>query len=141
MGSFVVFGISGVVLLAFVAFKVYERSHTWDVYVRIRSRADAVVVHYVTRLSSWCARVEEQLSFKGVVFASIRTLAVGVAHSARAIEKRAHTLVRATAHHRVLNATTTTRSSFLQEVSSHKKSLDTERIKRETSLTSEGVQE
>lgn len=135
MGALIVFSVSGTALLACITFKLYERTHTLSSYTAARAAADKIVVKYVHQAAIFLARVEEHVSVKGIVFAGVRTIATGVARTAKVIEYRAHRLVRATAHHHVLESAAATRSSFLQQVSSHKKSLDTERIKRETSLT------
>lgn len=137
MWPLVAFSISGTALVACIVFKLFQRSHSLPRYEALRAQGDVFVMRNLAHLRAWGARIEEHLSFKNVVVVSIRTTAVGVLHTARAVEKRAHKIVHTLAHPTVREGGAT-RSSFLQEVSTHKKGLDTERIKRETSMTSEG---
>ncbi len=136
MAAIIAFGISCIALIAFTAFKVYETSHTLEWYVRIRQKGDRIVIRWIGKAQRYSSHLEHYVSPKNVLKASVHTSASVVAKTARKIERHAHQVTRAMTHS-ARRPVVETKSSFLQEVSSHKKNLDTERIKRETSLTSE----
>ncbi len=136
MAAIIAFGISITALALFAAFKFYESTHEVLWYDDLRKKGDAVIVTWVGKMREAIAYFEHYLSLKNIFHFSVHTSASAVAKTARKIEGQAHKVTRAMTHS-ARRPAAETKSSFLQEVSTHKKSLDTERIKRETSLTSE----
>lgn len=133
MWATVAFGISLAALVLFLAFKLFERSHEISAYTSLRQRGDAVVVAAIKRLHHHGSRLEEELSARNVVQKTTHHVATAVAKTARQVEMKAHDVTRKMSRNGAEGRAT--KSSFLQEVSTHKRSLDTDRVKRETSLT------
>ncbi len=133
MSTIITFAIALGALVLFFAYKVLERSRSFPRYQRIRSRADALVVRWGTAVEARIRYVEDKVSLHGVVRDLAHTGAHGVAYAARTVEQRALAATRRLSRNGHRQGTES-RSPFLHEVSSHKSSLDTDRVKRETSL-------
>lgn len=136
MAYITAFGISFAVLTLFLAFKLLEQAHPIAYYTMLRKRADVFVVTALARMRQRIARVERQLSVHNVIRLSIHYVASAIAQFAHIVEVYASDITRQIARNG--NGTArATKSSFLQEVSTHKEGLDTERVRRETSLTND----
>ncbi len=87
----------------------------------------------VTWLQHHRSRLEDELSARAVIQKTTHFIATAIAKAARQVEMRAHDVTRKMSRNGF--GKPGTKSSFLQEVSIHKRGLDTDRVKRETSLT------
>lgn len=132
MGATIAFGVSLGACILFLVFKIFEESRSIALYRSIRHKGDVVVLRVANRIREYVARIEHQLSLKNVFVTTVRYAAVSIARGARRVEERAYDVTRRMSRNGNSRAT---KSSFLQEVSTHKQSLDTERVRRETSLT------
>lgn len=134
MGATVFFSVSLGTCILFLVFKLLDNSQRFPLYRSLRQKGDVVVLQIVNQLRARAARLERQLSIRNVFVAVVKYVAVNVAHGARKVEQHAYDVTRKMARN---GNARTTKSPFLQEVSTHKQSLDTERVRRETSLTDE----
>ncbi|GEM_PF-1107932 len=135
MTATVAFSISLASLILFFVFKYFENSRDFAVYNKFRNKGDVMVISSIKEIRTTLLHIEEHFSFKKVIYKTLHGIAISVAYVAGGIERQAH---KVTMHmtHRAKKEVRQTRSSFLEEVETHKNGLDTERIKRETSLTS-----
>lgn len=140
MAAIIAFGISVVLLGSFLGFKVLEQRKNLFWYAGFRTKADVVVLETIERLEGRAQRLEEQLSLKNIFNIVVHRVASVVAHVARTIEGHAEDVTRKMSRNGNGHARTT-RSSFLHEVETHKNGLDTERVRRETSLTEREIVE
>ena len=132
IASIVAFGISLLLLIAFLGFKTLQQSREIEIYARARERADKAVMHMFRSLKERLVHLEEQLSIGNIVRVVLHYGAEGVARTAGRIESHAADVSMKVS--RSSRAARTTRSSFLSEVETHKNGLDTERVRRETRL-------
>jgi len=135
MAAIIAFYISLAALIVFLAFKMFERSRPLSGYVSLRSKGDVVVLSVLTNLRERAEYLEDQLSMHNVVRVTTQHAALTLAHAARYVEVWAYDLTRKMSRNG--GGARATNSSFLREVSSHKKNLDTDRVRRESSLTSD----
>lgn len=127
------FYISLALLLVFIALKAFEHSHSFTRYEAFRRVLDAYVVKSAVRVhTQWC-RIAHAVSVDTLTRVLVHHAARATATAARGIEREAHELSK-----RVARGTNggarKERSSYLSEVETHKNSLDTDRVKRETKL-------
>ena len=134
MTPVIAFSVSLGAMMLFVSFKLIEQSWTLAAYRSFRTSADKLVVKCAKHVMKRMTKIEQHLSMTNVVYVTIEHAATAVARTAQRIEHHAHEVTRRmarSAHGKMRE----TQSPFLQEVSTHKNGLDTERVKRETSLT------
>lgn len=136
MAYITAFGVSFAALVLFLAFKLFERSYPMTSYATLRKKADVLVTMAFVRIREHTMRIEHQLSVHNVVRLSVHYVASAIAQVARTVEVHASDVTRKIARNGNGEARAT-KSSFLQEVSTHKEGLDTDRIRRETSLTND----
>ncbi len=122
--------------VAFITLKHFSLLENVEVYKRVRSKGDAKVVKYA-RIAK---KSTENIDFGALVIFTMRRSIHLVAHIiatvAKSVENNARKVTGAMAYSKE-EVSMREGSSFLKEVSIHKKGLDTDRIKRETTLTSE----
>ena len=134
MGAIIAFSISLGAMVLFVAFKLFEQSRTLPSYVAMRERGDKAVITAAKRVHKHYAKFEQHVSLDKLLYYIVHHFAASLARGARRTEQYAHDITRRMS--RNVNGTArATNSSFLQEVSTHKQNLDTDRVRRETSLT------
>ena len=133
MEAIVTFAISAVLIVLFLAFKVWELKRKKKVFPRMRKKADSLILTASEKGSRSLGDAYQHLSIQKAAKVSVEHSARAVAFTAQKIESGAQQLAekvsRTNGVHRETN------SNFLREVTSHKNNLDTDRIKRETSLT------
>ncbi|MBL4644442.1 MAG: hypothetical protein JKX80_01085 [Candidatus Pacebacteria bacterium] len=134
MAAIIAFGVSFVALVLFLAFKLFEKSHKITAYASLRKKGDALVVSTAMRLNSRIKNIEKHFSVRSVAELFMHHTATAIARTARSVEMSAQNVTRKMARNGN-GEIPATKSKFLEEVSTHKKNLDTERIRRETSLT------
>ncbi|PCI90107.1 hypothetical protein COB18_01555 [Candidatus Kaiserbacteria bacterium] len=136
MSAIIAFSISLGVLVLFFAFKLFEQPRSLPLYVNLRVKADRLVVMCANEVISRTTNTVGRLSLRNMAHIVLHHTATRVANTARRVEVHAQDMTRKM--NRTSNGVArATRSSFLEEVETHKNGLDTESIKRETSLTSD----
>ncbi len=133
MAAIIAFSTSLVLLVAFLSFKVFEQARTLVGYQAVRVRADRFVRRVAAVVRTRLARVEEHLSLNSLAQQLVRRTASVIAAMARTVEVYAEDVTRRMSRNGN-GVARTTKSLFLEEVATHKSNLDTERVKRETSL-------
>jgi len=134
MASIIAFFVSLTALVIFLAFKVFEHSRNFKKYNTIREKGDIYVVAAIANMRAKSRSIERHLSISNIVSVAAHYIASKVAHTARKVETHAQDVTRKISRNGNGKARET-KSSFLEEVSTHKEGLDTERVRRETSLT------
>jgi len=134
MLSIILFIIVLGLLVTFIGLTFLERvyAHTW--YENLRRHGDKGVAVVNTYITNGIKNVEHSLSLQNMQIVLLQKGTLFVVRLAQHIESKAQDVTRKM--NRTHNITSKTRSDFLQEVATHKQGLDTERIKRETSLAS-----
>lgn len=133
MMAITVFSISLTILILFLAFKLFESTHPIKLYSNLCRKGDVIIISLGKHLHARSKDVEKHLSVKNVLQVFTRHTAVAVARTARAVEARAQNITRKMARDKN-SQTRATSSKFLEEVTTHKRNLDTEQIRRETSF-------
>ncbi|PCI28892.1 hypothetical protein COB52_03075 [Candidatus Kaiserbacteria bacterium] len=135
MMATIAFSVSLASLILFFVFKYFENSRDFEGYNKLRNKGDAMVISSIKEIKTSLLHMEEHFSFKKVIYKTLHGIAISVAYVAGGIERQAH---KVTLHmtHRAKKEVRQTKSEFFEKVETHKNGLDTERIKRETSLTS-----
>ncbi len=136
MMAITAFSISFTVLALFLAFKLFENAHPIKMYSNLRRKGDALVISLAKHLHIQSKDMKKHLSVRNVLQVSTRHTATAVAKAARAVETRAQNITRRMARDNSSNGRPTA-SKFLEEVTTHKQSLDTERVRRENSFDDE----
>jgi len=136
MTPIVAFGISLTALMLFLAFKIFERKHSVKAYTSVRKKGDVLVVSLFKSMQERVRSLEKHLSVRNIFQVFMHHAAGTVARTARSVETGAQNVTRKMARSDD-GSTQATKSKFLEEVSTHKRGLDTERVRRETSLTDE----
>ena len=134
MAAIIAFSISLVLLVLFLSFKLFEHERSFTQYVALRIKADRVVLDAIRSIKEHGNSLERQLSLKNIAYVSVHHVASVIARFARTIENHAQDVTRKMSRNGNGEARTT-KSSFLEEVTTHKNGLDTNRVRRETSLT------
>jgi hypothetical protein len=137
MGAIIAFGVSLTALVLFFVLKLVERTRNIPIYADVRHKGDGMVMAVIAHVRHRKVRIEQELSTRKVVQKTTHYTATAVARIARHVEGKAHEITRKMSPRNGAEGRAT-QSSFLREVSTHKKSLDTDRVKRETSLTRPG---
>ena len=132
MGAVIAFGVSLGALVLFLSFKLWEQSHDMPTYTSVRRRGDTAVTTTLRKVRRYALRLEEELSASRVARRVVHYTARVVARVAQYVEAKAHAISRNVARSTAQGHPT--RSSFLREVSTHKRSLDTQRLKRDTKI-------
>ncbi|MAJ97215.1 hypothetical protein CL644_02635 [bacterium] len=140
MAAIIAFSISLGLLVLFLSFKLFEHERSFTRYVALRVKVDRVVLDAIRSIKEHGNSLEKQLSIKNIASISIYRTASIIARSARTIENRAQDVTRKMSRNGNGEARTT-KSSFLEEVATHKNGLDTNRVRRETSLTDNETRE
>jgi len=122
------------ILILFFVFKLFEHSKNFSAYNTLRKKGDAVVVAVVSQAHVKMQKIEQHLSVGNIMRVAVHHIASLVARIAGVVETRAQDVTRKISRNGNGKARET-RSSYLEEVSTHKESLDTERVRRETSFT------
>jgi len=130
MSPLVGFIASSISLLVFIALVAYERKKPSRIYRTYRAQADRVLYVWIARIAQWVHQLEGALSPTFIMRSVVRMTAHTVAVTAKFVEKKARHITRAMTHHDASRGSIGTRSMFLQKVQEHKKSLNTEEVKR-----------
>jgi len=129
----IAFSISLSTLILFLVFKFFEVNHSIKAYTYIRKKGDNLVISIVAYFHSNFGKIKKYLSVNNIFQICVQHTASSIAKIASRVERKARNVTRKMS--RDENAEiSATKSKFLKEVSIHKNGLDTERIKRETSL-------
>lgn len=123
----------------FFSFKCFEDHKELDWYSRIRHKGDVVTLFCATYVRHRGEHIVEYLSLQNIAHIIMQRAALLVARIARKVERTAHEITFKLSRRN--GESRETNSRFLREVSTHKQGLDTERVRRETSLTSEEEKE
>ena len=135
MGTIITFLATLLAVVLFLFFKVWEAKRRKKIAPHFRARADSLVSNAGTRIRNKIDDFYKNMSFKKAAEASVGHTARIIAATAQKIETGATHLAEKVLEPGGVRRETT--SNFLKEVSNHKKSLDTERVRRETSLTND----
>ncbi|QSH39408.1 hypothetical protein JXR01_00115 [Candidatus Kaiserbacteria bacterium] len=140
MAAIIAFSIALVLLILFLGFKLFEQERSLTRYIAVRIKADRMVLNAIRSIKERGNSLEQQLSVKNIAYVSVHHAASIIARFARTIENRAQDVTRKMSRNGNGEARTT-KSSFLEEVTTHKNGLDTNRVRRETSLTDNETRE
>lgn len=139
MAAIIAFSVALLLLVLFLSLKIFEQQRSILRYTTFRTKADQIVLEALNGIQEKSRNLEQQFSVKNIATVFVHHTASFIARSARKVEGYAQDITRKMS--RASNgAARTTRSSFLEEVTTHKNGLDTERVRRETSLTEKETQ-
>jgi len=134
MASIIAFCIALLLLVLFFVFKIFEQSRDFALYTQYRVYADNVVLEATKNIHERIAQFTDTFSFKNISHFVVHRSASTIAHVARKVESKAQNVTRKMSRNGNGQARIT-KSPFFEKVVTHKNGLDTERVKRETSLT------
>lgn len=133
MAAIIAFSTSLLFLVAFLSFKIFEQPRGLSGYRSLRSKADVFLIQTTQSLHSKAALFSKHLSLNAIAHTVLHRVASLVAMVARNVQVYAEDLTRRM-NRNGNGAARTTKSLFFEEVVTHKNNLDTDRVRRETSL-------